>query len=119
MMDTLRLHGIVLFAHMGVRDAEREVGQKIHIDIEMAADFRGAARSDALSDAIDYEKVYRLVEGTVASRRFKLLESLAGELADALLEAFPAEEVSVKVQKPNVPFQGTLSSVEVELRRHR
>jgi len=118
-VDTVRLSGIVLFAHLGVHEAEREVGQKIHVDIEMTADLEAAAAADSLALTVDYEKVYRLVESTVAQSRFKLIEALARALARVLLEAFPVTEVVIRVQKPNVPFAGTMSAVEVELRRNR
>lgn len=118
-MDRLRLSGIVLFAHLGVPEAERELGQKIRVDVELAADLESAARADALSQTIDYVRVYRLVESTVAVSRCRLIESLARTIATALLEAFPVAEAVVRVQKPNVPFAGTMSAVEVELRRAR
>lgn len=118
-MDKVRLHGIVLFAHLGVHEAERQVGQKIRIDVEMTADLDPAGRSDSLHQTIDYEKVYRLVEETVAGSACRLLETLALNLIDHLLAAFPVSEVTVRVQKPNVPFQGTMSAVEVELSRRR
>jgi len=104
-VDKVRLHGIVLFAHLGVHEAERQVGQKIHVDVELVADLDEAARSDSLHQTIDYEKVYRLVEQTVAEARCRLLETLARTLIDHLLAAFPVTEVTVRVQKPNVPFQ--------------
>jgi len=116
-LDTVRLSGIVLFGHLGVHEAERETGQKINIDVEMSADLEQAARSDHLAQTIDYEKVYRVIESTVAGSRFRLIEALARALCTALLEAFPVREVLVRVQKPNVPFAGTMSAVEVELRR--
>lgn len=118
-MDKVRLHGIVLFAHLGVHEAERQVGQKIQIDVEMSADLEAAGRSDHLPQTIDYEKVYRLVEETVAQSQCRLLEALARALIDRLLAGFPVDEVTVRVQKPNVPFQGTMSAVEVELSRRR
>lgn len=118
-MDKVRLHGIVLFAHLGVHEAERQVGQKIKIDVELGTDLDEAARSDHLQQTIDYEKVYRLVEETVAQSQCRLLEALARTLIDRLLAGFPADEVTVRVQKPNVPFQGTMSAVEVELTRRR
>ena len=118
-MDKVRLSGIVLFAHLGVHEAERQIGQKIHVDVELSADLEAAARSDALARTIDYEKAYRLVEKTVATSRCKLMEALARSICEALLASFPVSEVAVRVQKPNVPFAGTLSAAEVELKRSR
>lgn len=118
-LDKVRLSGIVLFGHLGVHEAERETGQKLNIDVEMTADLEPAAASDHLAQTIDYEKAYRVIESTVAASRFRLIESLARAVARALLDSFPVFEVVVRVQKPNVPFAGTMSAVEVELRRTR
>ena len=118
-LDKVRLSGIVLFGHLGVSEAERETGQKINIDVELSADLEAAAVADSLAVTIDYEKVYRVIETSVAGSRFRLIESLARSLANTLLESFPVREVVVRVQKPNVPFAGTMSAVEVELRRSR
>ena len=118
-MDVVRLNGIVLFAHLGVHEAEREAGQKIQVDIEMSADLSPAGHSDSLAATIDYQKAYRLVETTVEESRCRLLETLATTLIDRIFATFPVVEVTVRVRKPNVPFQGTMSSVEVELSRRR
>ena len=115
----VRLHGIVLFAHLGVTEAEREAGQKIQIDVEMGADLSMAGRHDHLAETIDYQKAYRLIEETVAASRCRLLEALAVTLIDHLMEGFPVHRVTIRIKKPNVPFQGTLSAVEVEQTRSR
>ncbi len=117
--DHVRLNDIVLFAHLGVTDAEREVGQRIHIDLDLWVDLTEAARSDALADTVNYEAVYRLVQSRVEVSRCRLLESLAETLIAGILERFPVERVGVRIRKPNVPFAGSLASAEVELVRAR
>lgn len=118
-MDHVRLNDIVLFAHLGVTEAEREVGQRIHLDLDLELDLGAAAGTDALVDTVNYEAVYRLVESVVEVSRHRLLESLAGALIARLMEAFPAQRVRVRVRKPNVPFAGSLASAEVEMMRER
>jgi dihydroneopterin aldolase len=115
----VRLHDIVLFAHLGVSRAEREVGQRIHLDLELRLDLSRAARTDALGDTVSYETIYRTVESVVAACRHQLLETLAGDLIDRLLADYPVEAVRVRVRKPNVPFAGNLASAEVEMSRER
>jgi dihydroneopterin aldolase len=117
--DHVRLNDVVFFAHLGVSEAEREVGQRIHIDVDLAVDLDRASHSDDLHDTVNYEAVFRELSRVVEGSRHRLLESLAGSLARVLLEGFPVEEVRVRVRKPNVPFAGSLSSAEVEMVRHR
>ena len=119
MRDHIRLNDIVLFAHLGVTEAEREVGQRIQIQVELRLDLTRAGASDALVDTVSYEAVYRLVQKVVEESRFKLMESLATLLAERVLEGFPVGEVTIQIRKPNVPFAGSLSSAEVQLVRSR
>ena len=117
--DHVRLNDVVFFAHLGVSEAEREVGQRIHVDVELEVDLERASRSDDLHDTVNYEAVFREISRVVEGSRYRLLESLAGSLVHALLEGFPATQVRIRVRKPNVPFAGSLSSAEVELVRRR
>jgi dihydroneopterin aldolase len=117
--DHIRLNDIVLFAHLGVTEAEREVGQRIHIDMDLELDLAAAGSSDAIADTVSYEKVYREVQRIVESSRSKLMEALAMRLIEGVFDGFPVQAVRVKIQKPNVPFAGSLSSAEVELAREK
>ena len=117
--DHIRLNDIVLFAHLGVSEAERKVGQRIHIDVDVEMGLTHAATTDTLSDTVNYEEMYHLVEKVVAGSEHRLLESLAGILIERMFSSFPARRVRVRVRKPNVPFAGSLASAEVELVRHR
>ena len=119
MGDHVRLNDVVFFAHLGVSEAEREVGQRIHIDVDLTVDLDQASRTDELGDTVNYEAVFREMSRVVDGSRHRLLESLAGSLARSLLDGFPALEVRVRVRKPNVPFAGSLSSAEVEMVRRR
>ncbi|NNF07912.1 MAG: dihydroneopterin aldolase [Candidatus Eisenbacteria bacterium] len=117
--DSVRLNDIVLFAHLGVSPAEREVGQRIHLDLEVSASLEKASQTDALGDTVNYEAIYRTVESVVEVSRHKLLETLAGDLIRQILKDYPVDAVRVRIRKPNVPFAGSLASAEVELARTR
>ena len=118
-MDKLRLTGLSFFGHHGCLEAERQLGQRLELDVELQGDFSSCASGDALADALDYTKVYRMLKDLVEHGSYKLLEALAGAVADKLLENFAVEKVVVRVRKPNVPFSASLTNVEVELERSR
>jgi dihydroneopterin aldolase len=116
--DIIRLNGITIFGFYGVSPAEREVGQKIQIDLELHADLAAACRSDSLSDTINYEAVYSAVMGVVGGdHHYRLLETLGEEICGAVIEAFPVSRVRIRLRKLNLPFPNNLSHVEVELTR--
>ncbi len=63
MVDCIRLTGIDVYAFHGALAAERELGQRFVIDVDLWADIRKAAATDALEDALDYVDVHtRIVE---------------------------------------------------------
>ncbi|MBQ5859916.1 MAG: dihydroneopterin aldolase, partial [Selenomonadales bacterium] len=61
-MDKILLRNLMFYGYHGVYEAERELGQKFYLDIELAADLEKAGYSDDLMDTIDYTAVYREVK---------------------------------------------------------
>ena len=117
MNDIIRLKDLTVFGHYGVSPAEREVGQKIQLDIELSADLKAACESDSLKDTVNYEAVYAAVMEVVSRRKHRLLEALGEEIAYTLLKNFPVAKVTVNLRKLNLPFPNNLSYVEVCLTR--
>lgn len=117
MSDIIRLKDLSVFGHYGVSPAEREVGQKIQLDIELHSDLRAACDSDALKDTINYESVYAHVMEVVTGRKHRLLESLGQDICENLLEHYPVSQVTVKLRKLNLPFPNNLSHVEICISR--
>jgi len=117
-LDKISLEGINVLGHHGVDEAERKVGQRLTIDVEMWLDLRGAAQTDDIRKTVNYEAVARLVEQVAGEKEFLLLESLADELARRILGTFAPPAVAVKVRKVNLPIATRVASVEVEVKRH-
>ncbi len=118
-MDMISLHGIDVYAHHGVHPAERELGQRFVIDVDLWADCTAAALSDDLAQALDYTAAHRIVRDTTAETSFHLLEALAGELCRALLQGMAVEKVTVRVHKPHPPIPNFLGQATVTLERDR
>ena len=108
----IRLKNIVLFGYHGVSAAEREVGTRIEVDVDLRTT---VDPRDALASTVDYSAVFRTVEAVVTGHRFQLLESLATAIRAALFAAYSADDIAVRVRKPNVPFPGGISYVEIEV----
>lgn len=114
-MGAIRLLNIPLFGHHGVSKAERETGTHLEFDVELELDLDQAAASDQVKDTVNYMEVHEELRAVVRDQRFNLLESLAGAVADRLLERFGARRVQVRIRKSNLPLSG--GRVEVELTR--
>ena len=77
-----RTRGLRGFGRHGVLASERANGQPFLVDVELGVDTRRAAKSDDLSDTVDYaglaDRVVALVEGEPVN----LIETLADEPND-------------------------------------
>jgi len=68
-----------------------------------------------LSDAVDYDALYKTVREVVEGKSFHLLEALAASTADLILERFPIRRVRVRIAKQNLGWTtGGRAVIEVE-----
>jgi dihydroneopterin aldolase len=118
-MDTVILSGIECYAYGGVSEAERAIGQRYRIDLELFLDTRPAAASDAIEDAVHYGHVHDAAVTVLRSRSFNLLESAADRIAVSILEQFPVDRVKVRLSKLLPPIDGVVASAAVEITRDR
>jgi dihydroneopterin aldolase len=118
-LDILRLKGMVFHARHGSLKAERELDQRFEVDLEIMGDFRKAAESDSLKEAVDYRALHQAVKKIMEGPSKHLLESLAESIAKELLTLKLFEGVTVRVCKPHVPYNGIMNGAEVEITRWR
>ena len=119
-MGCIRLKGLILFPRLGVASWEKDGVQKVSADIELWADLSGAAHTDRIEDAVDYEAAYRVVQEAGGSRKYLLVEALAREILEALMARFPqVERATVRLRKLSLPFRANLEAVEVEMELRR
>jgi dihydroneopterin aldolase len=115
----ITLADIGLVGHHGYHAAEKELGQRFELDVDLWMDIEASGRSDKLTDAVDYERVYALVEKTMLEDNFSLLEALATDLATSIYDEFEIEGVAIRIRKPSVPHCPNLGHVEIEVERGR
>jgi len=118
-MDVIRLCNMVFYAYHGVTTAEKETGRRFEVDCEMQLDLAPSGGSDSLADTIDYSGVFRVVEDIVTGRTVSLVERLAADIADEILERFPVYEVTVRVRKRIPPIAGHIEYIEIEVTRRQ
>ena len=119
-MDKISLQGMVFYGYHGVGVAERELGQRFVVDLEVERELRSAGLSDDPEDTINYSKVYRAVKEIVEGPGRKLLENVAEAIAERVLRDFDVESIRVTVKKPEAPMKGSiLAHAAVEIFRER
>ncbi len=105
---------------LGVYDWEREAKWQVTLTIVLHVDDTAAGASDAIGDAVDYDRIERGVVDRLASRSYNLLERLAMDVAAFILSLDARiATVSLEVDKPSVMRQSDSVSVSVTLRQPR
>jgi 7,8-dihydroneopterin aldolase/epimerase/oxygenase len=114
---TIEITGLSLFTHHGVTDAEREVGQRLVIDVRLDLGEADATATDAIEDTVDYAEVCQLIALVAQQRSHRTLERLCSTIANRLLSDYDLEGVWVKASKPEPPIALSVDEVSVEVWR--
>lgn len=114
---TIEVSGLSLYTHHGVSAAEREIGQRLVLDIRLEVGECDATVTDMVEDTVDYGQVCNTVALVAQQRSYKTLERLCSAIADRLLNDYEAEEVWVKAAKPEPPIALPVQEVSVEVWR--
>ncbi len=113
-MDLIFLHGLEVETIIGVYDWEREVRQRVIIDLDMAWDTRPAAATDDIERALNYKEVANRVSDLVSESRCLLVETLADRVATLLLEELRIPWVRVRINKRGAISKATDVGVVIE-----
>jgi 7,8-dihydroneopterin aldolase/epimerase/oxygenase len=120
MSDAVFVSGLALHAYHGVMQHEAKVGQTFMLDLVLDIDLSEASRSDKLAHTVGYDQVVEVASRAFCARRYKLVETAAGAVAEALLGRFrQVRSVKVTVHKPHAPIAASFADVGVTLVRAR
>lgn len=115
----IEINGLSLYTHHGVGEAEREVGQRLEIDLAFEVDECDATVTDRLEDTVDYADVCQQVALATQERSYRTLERLCAAIADRMLDRYETDAVHVRATKPEPPIPLPVNEVSVELTRER
>ncbi len=114
---TIEIVGLSLYTHHGVSAAEREIGQRLVVDVRFEVGEPDALVTDRVEDTVDYAEVCQVIALIAQQRSYKTLERLCAVIADRLASQFGAESVYVKAAKPEPPIPLPVEEVSVEVWR--
>ena len=114
---TIEIVGLSLYTHHGVTAAEREVGQRLVLDVRFDVGEPDALITDRVDDTVDYGEVCQVIALLAQQRSYKTLERLCGVIAERLASQFGAEMITVKASKPEPPIPLPVEEVSVEVWR--
>lgn len=115
--DLIEVRRLEVWTHIGVPDEERAAAQRLLVSLEMVpvAPFTGLG--DEIDRTVDYFVVAQQVKALAGERPRRLIETLAGEIADGVLAHHTVREVRVLIEKFILPDTECVAVRTVRRRR--
>ena len=113
MKNIIEVNGIRLYSFHGCLEEEGLIGGNYIVDVRLKTDFSAAAKSDNLSETIDYVDINKIVAEEM-SLRSKLIEHVGKRIIDRIKkESVGTEKVRVKITKLCPPINGDVENVAI------
>ncbi|WP_109470895.1 2-amino-4-hydroxy-6-hydroxymethyldihydropteridine diphosphokinase [Ornithinimicrobium cavernae] len=117
--DRIALTGVTAYGYHGVLDSEKADGQEFSVDLVLEVDLSRAAATDDLAHTVNYAEVAADVVAILEGPSQDLIETVAGQIAAAVLNRPLVEAVEVTLHKPHAPVGVPFRDVTVHVRRER
>jgi len=118
-MGVIILKNIRLYAYHGCLDEEGKIGSEYRVDLTVEADLSKSAKTDNLSDTVDYVHLNKIVREEM-SIRTKLLETVADKIITRILNEIKiVNKTTVEVSKVNPPIGGNVAMVTIKMSKKR
>lgn len=115
--DIIYLNDLTVETVIGIFDWERQIKQRISIDLEMETDIRRAAETDSIDDTLNYKAVAKRIIAFVEESEFQLVETLAERIAGIITDEFDVPWVKVRLNKKGAVRYATDVGVIIERRK--
>lgn len=99
-MDIIFIRELEIETVIGIFDWERQIRQRISLDLEMGTDIRRAAGADAIEHTLDYKAVSKRLIQFVSESEFMLVETLAERIATLVMSEFDVPWLRLTLNKP-------------------
>ena len=116
--DRIVVRGLRLWAHVGVLEPERRLGQWFELDLELGWDLAAAAAGDDLTATLDYSRAISALQQQARSIVCLTLEHWSEQILVLLEELYGPVPMVVELRKCQAPVPGFSGSVAVRRRRH-
>ena len=118
-MGIIKLENIRVFSYHGCLKEETKIGSDYLVDLEVKANLQESAKSDLLSDTVDYVFLNKIVREEML-KPSHLLETVAKRILIRILNEDPSvEKATVWVSKLNPPIGGDVEKVTIKMTESR
>ena len=113
-MKKIYIKKLECFGKHGVLKEENILGQKFLVSCVISAP---SPKNDSVDECVNYALVAQKINDIVSNKVFKLIETLADNIAKEISVDFNIKKVTITVEKPWAPIGLPLKSVAVKKQR--
>ncbi len=114
-LTKLTIKNAKFYAYHGVSEAERELGGKYEVDLELSYDATSAIINDDVKYAINYEEAIYIISEIIEEESYNLIETLGSEILNMLMEKFEElRKATIRIRKYSAPIRNYHDYVEAE-----
>ncbi|SDR74025.1 dihydroneopterin aldolase [Formosa sp. Hel1_31_208] len=118
-MGIIKVENIRVFAYHGCLKEETKIGSDYRVDLKVKANLLASAKTDELSDTVDYVLLNNIVKEEM-QQASKLLETVAQRILKRIFkEDHLVKKATVSVSKLNPPMGGDVESVTIKMTERR
>ncbi|MDY7396424.1 dihydroneopterin aldolase [Aureibaculum sp. 2210JD6-5] len=118
-MGIIKIRSIRLYAYHGCLDEEGKIGSEYRVDLAVKTDLSKSAKSDNLTDTVDYVHLNKIIKEEMAIRT-KLLETVADKILNRIFKEIPTvKKATVEVSKVNPPIGGNVALVTIKMSKKK
>ena len=107
-----------LWAHVGVLESERLLGQWFELDFSIWLDLEPASIGDDISSSVDYSKAIEALQKLSFDLNCLSIEHFGKQILDCLESICGELPMKVSLRKCSAPVAGFSGVVEIEMRRN-
>ncbi|MFQ6537380.1 MULTISPECIES: dihydroneopterin aldolase [Aphanothece] len=117
-LDRITVQGLRLWAHVGVLEEERALGQWFELEATLLADLGAAARGDDLGASLDYSRLITALQHLARTTVCRTLEHYSERMLDLVEALYGPVPIQLELRKCAAPVAGFSGRVSVTRQRH-
>jgi len=118
-MGIIKVENIRVFAFHGCLKEETKIGSDYRVDLEVKADLQTSAKTDLLSDTVDYVFLNKVIREEM-NKPSHLLETVAKRILNRIFnEDKVVTKTTVWISKINPPIGGDVEMVTIKMTEKR
>lgn len=118
-MSRITLGGMRFHAFHGVLPQEKKEGNDFEVKVKVRGDFEQAAIDDDLAKTVDYSEIYNIASEVMNSGSRNLIETVASDIADKIINNLKCDSVTVEIKKMNPPNCGNAAFASYKVTKKR